>query len=106
MIPRAGYLRTMQVPRALFKRCFVIDAKKKVFCHGLMGTRVQSQAVEESRQSVWVDYILPLFQNTSHFRNFKTDLLEGKMTMFTPICYSYLVVIDSYMHMHFLNRVR
>ena len=28
------------------------------------------------------------------------------MTMFTPICYPYLVVIDSYMHMHFLNKVK
>ena len=27
------------------------------------------------------------------------------MTMFAPIYYLYLAVIDSYMHMHFLNRV-
>ena len=28
-----------------------------------------------------------------------------KMTMFAPIYYPYLVLIDSYMCMHFLNRV-
>jgi len=29
-----------------------------------------------------------------------------KMTMFAPIYYPYLALIDSYMRMHFLNRVR
>ena len=29
-----------------------------------------------------------------------------KMTMFAPIYYPYLALIDSYMRMHFLNRIR
>jgi len=50
--------------------------------------------------------ILPPSQNTSHLRNFRIDYLEGKMTMIAPIYYPYLAAIDSYMHMHFLNRVK
>ena len=51
-------------------------------------------------------YILPPSQNTNHSRNFRTDWQDGKMLIFISICYQYLIVIDSYMHMHFLNRVK
>ena len=39
-------------------------------------------------------------------RNFRTNYQKGKMTMFAPIYFPYLALIDSCMHMHFLNRVR
>ena len=50
--------------------------------------------------------VLPPSRNTSHLRNFRTNYLEGKMTMFAPIYYPYLALIDLYMHMNFLNMVK
>ena len=51
-----------------------------------------------------ISSVLPLSQNTSHSRKFRTDCPERKIIMFTPIYYSYLTVIDFYMH--FLNRIK
>jgi len=44
-------------------------------------------------------------KKTSNPRNSRTNQQEGKMTMFAPIYYPYLALIDSCTHMHFLNRV-